>query len=148
MENKIIPKSYVKQYWFIWLSIVTCFLILRFLVFSNSENEDIIFTLFNFYAIPTWICIMILNFFEGYRLRTYLEENHHKIWEYQTSGPGFGSGGVNSFRTLPFVYSNDDLSDPMVKELKLNYRRFVRFMLTVFFTLPVLFISMMLPLGS
>ena len=78
----------------------------------------------------------------------YLKQNHRHKWEYLTSGPGFGPGGVNSFRSLPFIYSEDDLGDAIVKELKTNYRRFVKFTLTVFFTLPPLFIVTMLPWGS
>jgi hypothetical protein len=52
--------------------------------------------------------------------------------------PGFGSGGTNSFRTLRFVRSPDDLHDTNVRWLKENYRRFLRCMRMVFVGYPVL----------
>jgi hypothetical protein len=87
---------------------------------------------------------MILNFYEGHRLMSYLKQNHRAKWEHITYVPFFGSGGVNSFRSLPFIYSKADLGDQLVAELKKNYRRFIILMFAVFFTLPVLFFSVML----
>ena len=142
------PKSHVRLYWRIWLALVACLLILRFSLFFGAQKEDAMFTLFNCYAIPTWISIMVLNLIEGRRLMEYLKQNHRETWEHLTSGPGFGPGGVNSFRSLPFIYSVEDLADPVVKELKVNCRRFVKLTLTVFLTIPVLFIITMLPWGS
>ncbi|MDM5271820.1 hypothetical protein PGH07_06495 [Sulfurovum sp. zt1-1] len=140
--TQAMPKSYIKLYWRIWLMIIACLLILR----VYFIEEDFAYTLFNFYMIPTWIAIMVLNIIEGYKLRTYLEENHHQTWEKITNVPGFGSGGYNGFRALPFIYSDDNLSDPILKELKLNYKRFIKLILTVFFTMPLLFtVIVMLP---
>jgi hypothetical protein len=144
----MIQKSYIRLYWRIWLGLVLCLLAVRFSIFVRVEGEDIPFTLFNCYAVPTWLAVMVLNMVEGRRLMNYLKQNHHHKWEYLTSGPGFGPGGVNSFRSLPFLYSDDDLGDAIVKELKTNYRRFVKLTLTVFFTIPALFIITMLPWGS
>jgi hypothetical protein len=91
---------------------------------------------------------MALNMAEGRRLMNYLKQNHRQKWEYITSGPGFGPGGVNSFRSLRFIYSGDDLGDTVVKELQTNYRRFVKLTLTVFLTIPPLFIITVLPCGN
>jgi hypothetical protein len=91
---------------------------------------------------------MILNFYEGHRLMKYLKVNHRAKWAYITYVPLFGPGGVNAFRTLPFLFSKDDLSDNRVFELKHNYKRFIRLTLTVFFTLPVLFLIVMARWGQ
>jgi len=139
MINNAMPKSYIKLYWRIWLILIACLFILRFSLPYFTE-ADFAFALFNCYMIPTWIAIMVLNMIEGYRLRNYLEKNHHQTWEHITHVPGFGSGGYNSLRTLSFLNSDDDLSDPVVKELKLNYNRFTTLTLTVFFTIPLLFL--------
>jgi hypothetical protein len=64
----------------------------------------------------------------------YLKTHHYKKWEELTYVPGFGPGGRNGFRSLPWLYSADDLSDPAVAALKTEHRAFVRFVLTVFFS--------------
>ncbi len=90
---------------------------------------------------------MLLNWYEGGRLLLYLDEHHHAKWEEITYVSFLfikGPGGVNSIRTMRFVYSDDDLGDPRVRQLKDNYRKFVRFALTVFLTFPIIFISSML----
>ncbi|WP_345973680.1 hypothetical protein [Sulfurimonas diazotrophicus] len=148
MTSNTIPKSQIKLYWKIWFTLIACLFILRFSLPHLTET-DFAFTLFNCYMIPTWIAIMVLNIIEEYRLRNYLEENHHQTWEHITHVSGFGSGGYNSLRTLSFVNSDDDLSDPVVKELKLNYKRFTTLALTVFFTIPILFlVIVVLPWSS
>ena len=142
------PTSHIKLYWKIWFTFIACLLILRFSLPYFIET-DISFTLFNCYIIPTWLSIMILNMIDGFRLRNYLEENHHQTWEHITYVPGFGPGGYNSIRYLSFINSDDDLSDPVVKELKLNDKRLTKLSLTVFFTIPLLFfIVVALPWSS
>jgi hypothetical protein len=53
-----------------------------------------------------------------------------------------GPGGQNSVRFLPWLYSRDDLGDPVVASLKQEHRDFLRWWLTVFVSylvvLPVL----------
>jgi len=148
MTSRAITKSYISLYWRIWLALVACLLLVRFSILFRVQAEDTLFALFSCYAIPTWISIVVLNAIEGHRLMEYLKHNHRQKWEYLTSGPGFGPGRMNSFRSLPFIYSNDDLADSVVKELKTNYRRFVKLILTVFFTMLPLFIITMPIWGS
>ena len=78
----------------------------------------------------------------------YLKMNHREKWDYITYMPLFGPGGVNAFRTLPFLFSKDDLSDNAVLELKNNYKSFIKLTLTIFFTFPVLFYIVMLRWGG
>jgi hypothetical protein len=88
----------------------------------------------------SWIPIMGLNYYEGQRLMGYLKRHHPETWRALTYVPGFGFGGINSFRALRFLRSPDDLNDANVRWLKENYRRFLRFMWLVFITYPILFI--------
>lgn len=137
------PKSFIRFYWYIWFVLVLLLFIARFSIFSGSSVDEL-FRLFLIYAAPTWIAVLILNFYEGHRLIEYLKKHHRATWEYITYVPFFGPGGVNSFRSLPFLFSEDDLGDETVAELKKNYRRFLILMLVVFVTLPVLFLILML----
>jgi len=145
MEIRTNPKSLVSVYWKVWLSLVAALILVRTTVFASTGIEDHHFTLFLTYAAPTWISIIILSFVEGNRLMGYLMEMHRNIWQDLTSGPGFGPGGVNSFRIFLFFYSKDDLGDEVVKALKLNYRQFIWLVITVFLTMPVLFLIVMIP---
>jgi hypothetical protein len=111
----------------------------------KGAGEDYVFNLYLAYMIPTWGGVMILNFYEGRRLMAYLRKNHHEYWIYLTSGMGFGPGIANSFRSLPFLFSDDDLNDPNVKQLKENYRQFVLMLFLVFFSIPIFFVIIMLP---
>lgn len=73
----------------------------------------------------------------------YIKKHHRTKWNYLTYVPLWGFGGRNGFRTIPFIYSKDDLGDPNVAELKKSYRSFLKLMLTVFFTTPILFFLFM-----
>ena len=88
---------------------------------------------------------MYLNFRKGRDLLRYLEEHHHDKWEEITHIPIFGSGGFYSFRSVPFIFSKDNLHDDQVKLLKTNYRGFIIFALAVFITIIPLFLVVMLP---
>ncbi len=81
---------------------------------------------------------MILNVIEGHRLMAYLEDHHREKWAEITHVPGFGPGGVNSFRTLPWLYSPDDLNDATLAILKEQHRDFIRWAITVFLSSIVL----------
>jgi len=116
---------------------------LRFTVLLNSE-EGIRFNIFLAYAALIWIPAIFVSLYEGRRLLSYLEEHHKKKWEEITYVPGFGSGGVNSFRSLPFVYSKDDLDDKNVRILKNNYKGVIKLLLTVFVTFIIIFLAIMI----
>ena len=143
MNEKIRRKSFIRIYWYVWFVLVFLLLASRFSIFKSSP-ENVLFNLFSIYFVPTWIAVMILNRYEGNRLMSHLKQNHRAKWEHITYVPFFGYGYYNGFRSLPFLYSKDDLGDQMVTELKKNYRRFIILALTIFFTFPVLFLTLML----
>jgi hypothetical protein len=79
---------------------------------------------------------------EGRRLSSYIREHHPEKWQWLTYVLGFGWGIHNGFRTLRWLYSADDLGDPVVADIKKEQKRFIKWMLTVFFSyivvMPVL----------
>lgn len=131
------PRLFIGLYWKVWIGVVACLLLARMTIFHGADTDY--FASFNAYMVPAWLAVMVLNALEGYRLMSYLRKYHNAKWQELTYIPGFGSGNVNGFRSLPFIYSKDDLNDECVKVLKANYRRFIALTLTIFFT--------MIPLG-
>jgi hypothetical protein len=133
-----------KNYWKNWGLAVVVLLIVKISLGQNlSENS--LFLLFCIYMIPIWVYVMYLNFRGGRNLIGYLEKHHHEKWAEITSSPINGPGGFNSFRSLPFVLSKDDLEDENVHILKKQYVGIIKFALTVFVTsIPVFILVMVL----
>jgi hypothetical protein len=138
-------QSKIKIYWRVWLAATILLFVLRFTIFLHA-TENTIFILFTIYAIPTWIAIMILNFYEGHILLGYLEKNHREKWEHLTTF--WGSRGYNGFRYLPFIFSKEDLGDQILSDHKKYYRKLIDLSITVFLSYPVIFLAIMLPLKS
>jgi hypothetical protein len=127
--------SRIRRYQYSWLACVGLVLALRFTVFAETNNRFIFAMAF---VMGTWLPTMILNVIEAGRLMSYLRENHNEKWSQLTYVPGFGPGGVNSFRTLPWLYSADDQGDSRLASLKQQHRDFIRLMVTVFVSYLVL----------
>ncbi|MDR4515719.1 hypothetical protein [Nitrosomonas sp.] len=92
------------------------------------------------YSIPTWLGVVALNAYEGHGLMSYLKANHYEKWAHITSTPVSGPGGQNSFRSLPFLYSNDDLGDSTLAELKRRHRAVGKLILLVFVHYPFVWV--------
>jgi hypothetical protein len=134
MKSTIIqPTSRIRVYWYVWLGVAGLALLLRFTVFLSASSGRL-FALASAYGLGTWIPIMVLNFVEGRRLSSYLRIHHPGKWEWLTYVPGLGSGMHNGFRSLPWLFSSDDLGDPVVAGMKNQQRRFLYWVLTVFFS--------------
>lgn len=133
--------SRIRIYWCAWLAVVALALLLRFTVFLGASSDSL-FALASVYGVSTWLSVMALNMIEGRRLMSYLRVHHPQKWGQLTYVPGLGSGMSNGFRTLPWLYSADDLGDPVVARMKREHRSFIKWMLTVFFSyivvMPVL----------
>ena len=129
-------------YWKLWL-VAVLLLVLTKVVAGKSLDKNSLFILFSSYITPVWLWVMYLNYRKGHNLMSYLKENHRKKWEEITYIPFFGSGGINSFKSLSFVYSNDYLSDDNVKELQKCYRKLINFALVVFVSAIPLFLFLM-----
>jgi hypothetical protein len=127
--------SRIRRYQYSWLACVAVALVLRFTVFSDPAGRFVFAAAF---MMGTWIPTIILNVIERGRLMSYLRDNHNAKWSELTYVPGFGPGGVNSFRTLPWLYSTDDQGDSRLAGLKQQHRDFIRLMVTVFLSYLVL----------
>jgi hypothetical protein len=134
MSEEVVPsRSHLASYWKGWLSVLAVALAARILVFDAGDDR---FPLAMTYMLGTWLPIMGLNLYEGRKLTSYMRERHPAKWEQITRVPGFGAG-TNGFRLLPWLYSADTLGDPEVARRKSEYRSFIRFVLTVFCTYPI-----------
>jgi hypothetical protein len=130
--------SRVRVYWHVWLGILALTFLLRFTVLGGF-GDDRGFSLSVVYMLATWLPIMVLNMMESSRLMAYLKKHHYKKWEDLTYIPWLGKNGSNGFRTLPWLYSPDDLGDQELAALKEEHRKFIRWVMTVFLSYLVIF---------
>ena len=78
----------------------------------------------------------------------YLEENYNDKWREITTVPVLGPGNVNSFKSLPFIFSKDNFGDGNIEVLKTNYIVLVKFAIFVFITCVPLALFTILPWGA
>lgn len=128
--------SKIRIYWCVWLGVVVLVLLLRFTVFLGASS-DRLFAFASVYMVSTWLSVMVLNVVEGRRLSSYMQQHHPQKWQWLAYVPGLGSGMYNSFRSLPWLYSADDLGDPVVAALKKDQKKVIKWALTVFFSYAV-----------
>ena len=132
------------QYWKIWIVSVIALIACK-AILEGKLSESSLFYLFSLYIVPIWLWVMYLNFRKGRDLISYLKKHHHEKWKEITYVPFHGSGGFNSFKSLPFIFSKDNLNDNNVKYLKGSYISFVKFALLVFVTIIPLFLLVIVP---
>ncbi len=131
MKSVVLQRSSrIKLYWCVWLVLVAVAVALRFTFFAGA-SEQRLFTLASSYAIGTWLPIIALNLMEGHRLTAYLKTRHYQKWEELNYVPILRCVGHNGFRMVRWLYSKDDFGDPALARLKSEYRRFIRFALSV-----------------
>ena len=129
---------WLQRLWKTWLVLIAILFAIRFAVL-NAADEDARFFVFAAYAIISWLPLIFINMYVGIRLDAYLRK-HHKNAKHLWSG--FGPLAI--FRRLSFLRSPEDLGDAEVGRLKQEYKAFLRLAVTVFLTMPFLFIAFML----
>jgi hypothetical protein len=99
----------------------------------------------------TWTTTGMLLWYEGHRLLAYLRDNHTQFFEKTT----YSSRIRFNLRSIPFLFSKDDLGDQKVNFLKSNFKRLIAFTVTQFLTFPALFLIVIInkdfvrnPLGT
>lgn len=122
-----------------WLICVLLLLVLRFTAFLSS-SEDARFYLIIIFVLSTWLATGVLNFYEHQRLRKYLRENHFDFFKKIT----YSTTGFFNIRSIPFLFSKEDLGDQNVSLLKSNVKRFWGFALTQFLMYPALILIVLL----
>lgn len=136
---KTLPRA--RFYWLGWAVLIFVFASVRVVVSLRFVAAPP-FNLGVCYMLGVWLPVMAFNFHEGRRLMSYLHDRHHDKWLELTTIPGFGgSGHINGFRSVPWLFSSDTLSDPMLAKIKSDYRGFLYWVLTVFFTMPIFTIA-------
>ncbi|MBI9015940.1 MAG: hypothetical protein JEZ07_01635 [Phycisphaerae bacterium] len=70
------------------------------------------------FFVASFIFSVIMSFYYAIKLRTYLYENHKELWVYITSGPFFGPGCFNSFRSLKFIFGEEDFGETELIKIK------------------------------
>ena len=118
-------KSYIAQYLKIWILWLLFMLSVRFLLLLliGKKSDEAWDNPFAIYLTGSWILAVVLHYTEARRLMNYLKENHNDKWKELTYVPGLGFGKINSFNSVPFLFSKENYSDPMVDELKNNYKK-------------------------
>jgi len=134
----MVQKTNVRTYWIIWFAATACLIVLRLLFRGLSDGQENV--MFVVYLIITWTPIVVKSKFESEKLLNYIKVQHREKWDYLTWIPIWGSGGHNGFRIMAFLFSKDDLGDPKVAELKSNYKCFRKPLMTVFFSVPIIFL--------
>lgn len=132
-------RPHIRIYWICWGVILLGFVVWRlWFVAPSGRGEDIF--LFLCYAFATWIPTMALNLHEGFRLTLYLRMHHPGKWKELSSVMMGGSTRfANGFRMLPWLFSNDAQNDPVLAEIKCEYRQFLALVLAIFLTFPIVF---------
>lgn len=128
------PKSFrIRIYWSLWLAVVALALLPRFTVFLRAAPDNL-FALACTYAVGTWLSVMVLNLIEGHRLYSYLKTNRPELWRRLTEVPFLGEGYNNPLQLFRWLTSKDDGTDAELNSRRLDYRRFLEWVLTVFFS--------------
>jgi len=137
--NSAIPRkpTRLRVYWCVWMVLVAAAFVLRFTCFAGA-SEQRLFGLATAYGLGTWLPLMALNYIEGHRLNSHLKSHHRQQWDKINYIPLFGCVGHNGFRMVRWLYSKEDFGDPKVTELKTDYRYFMVFLLTVFFSFIII----------
>lgn len=71
--------------------------------------------------VPTMI-LTILVMHKSSLLMEYLHDKHYKKWAYLTSIGYLGPGNVNPFRSIPYLYTSENIKDIKLQALKQRTR--------------------------
>ncbi|HEX8464566.1 MAG TPA: hypothetical protein VF627_08100 [Abditibacterium sp.] len=137
-NTKQIP-IWVQRLWKIWYGLIAILFIVRF-VFLNIADEDTRFFVFAAYLLIAWLPIMFINMYQGVRLHFYLRKHHYQAQRQVLSG----FGPIAAIRQISFLRSAEDFGDAEVGRIKQEYKAFLKLAITVFWTMPILFIAFML----
>ena len=139
-ESKILN---IKYYWYAWLGAVSIFLILRYAILLNV-SEDTKYTLFSTYALLTWLPLMGIGVYHGWKLRHFLDEYHPIIFK-KFFGHAYGMITIDDpIGLIKFPFSKETFEDENLNRIKEFQKQLFFFVLAVFFSYPVLFVASMI----
>ncbi len=120
----------------VWLAAMAVAMVVRFTLFAGADGERL-FGLAMVYAVGTWLPVMSANMVEGRRLTGYLREHHPRKLAELAGVAGWTFGRTNGFRLMPWLYSDDDLGDPVLARMKQERRKFFTWLLVVLLSYAV-----------
>ena len=120
---------------FYFIVIVWFGMFLWFATDLNESNKQIMNS-FGIYAQTTFVISILALLISDFKFMRYLKAHHNEKWVELTSVPFVApnGGGLNSIKTLKFTYSDDDLGDVKVKEMKKASRTLIPLPFVILFT--------------
>jgi len=134
-EQVISYKKRAKFYWIIWIFIVESLFLVRLLVI-NIE----VFYMIGFYMVSAWFSSWVLYFIEIDRLMEYLKKSHNNKWYGFLNTLPYVRSKYKGFKLLIFIWSSENLNDNKLTLLKKECRFTGLLPISVFITLPFIFI--------
>ena len=137
-ENKFLN---IKYYWYVWFGAVSTLLILRYAILPNV-SEDTKYTLFSTYAFLTWLPLIGTCAYHGWKLRNFLDKYHPIVFKKYFSH-AYGMITIDDpIGLLKFHFSKETFEDENLNIIKEFQKQLFSLVLTVFFSYPILFITM------
>jgi hypothetical protein len=139
-ESKILN---IKYYWYAWLGAVSIFLILRYVILINA-SEHTKYTLFSTYALLTWLPLMGIGAYHGWKLRHFLDKYHPIIFK-KFYSHAYGMITIDDpIGLFKFHFSKETFEDEKLNKIKEFQKQLFFFVLAVFFSYPLLFLAGMI----
>jgi hypothetical protein len=133
-------KSKLLYYIIIWLAAITMLFFMKFTILRNATG-NILFNTFIIFGAITWISVMIIRCYESIKINNYMWKYHKNYWDQRTNME-FQINIMTKIRRL----KNNNLNDPILEKIMLNFKKLFIFNVIVFFTYPFIFIIIMTPL--
>lgn len=86
----------------------------------------LLWLLFNFVI---FACLMLIWGDVSRNFDDYLRKVNYTRWQHLTSVGLFGTGNSNPFRSIPYLFSDQDNSDENIRRYKLRVRRWMKIVL-------------------
>lgn len=133
-------KSKLLYYIIIWLAAVIMLFFMKFKILRNATGS-ILFNTFIIFGAITWISVMIIRCYESIKINNYMWKYHKNYWDQRTNME-LQINMMTKIRRL----KNNNLNDPILEKIMLNFKKLFVFNVIVFFTYPFIFIIIMIPL--
>jgi hypothetical protein len=113
---------------------------MKFKILRNATGS-ILFNTFIIFGAITWISVMIIRCYESIKINNYMWKYHKNYWDQRTNME-LQINMMTKIRRL----KNNNLNDPILEKIMLNFKKLFVFNVIVFFTYPFIFIIIMIPL--
>ena len=84
--------------------------------------SDTVFEAVGLLIFGGWVVCVIKALVVSHALFRYLQDNYYGRWSYLTTWGPWGPGMLNSLRSVPYVFNDQDCDDPEIAKLKRKNR--------------------------